>query len=84
MWREVVAMKRLFKEMQTSSKIDLNKIRTDISAANREIAGACNAVNVNLRHVNRVEVKLNQISHFYFVNSNFIQTPLVGSSADAH
>jgi rootletin len=61
MWREVVAMKRLFKEMQSSTKIDLNKIRTDISAANREVAGACNGVTVNLRHANRLEVRISPI-----------------------
>ena len=56
MWKEVVAVKRVFKEMASCTKIDLGKIRCEIAGTNREVAGACSGVSVNLRNVSKIDV----------------------------
>lgn len=53
MWRDVVSVKRLFKDMQISIKSDLGRMRNDISGANREVAGACGGVSVNIKQALR-------------------------------
>lgn len=53
MWRDVVSVKRLFKDMQISIKSELGRMRNDISGANREVAGACGGVSVNIKQALR-------------------------------
>lgn len=55
MWRDVVSVKRLFRDMQISVKSELGRMRTDISGANREVAGACGGVSVSLRNALRMD-----------------------------
>ncbi|XP_059612125.1 rootletin isoform X1 [Phlebotomus argentipes] len=55
MWREVVAVKRNFKDMQTSMKTDLNKMRYEMMGINREVSSACSGVTVNLKQASRYE-----------------------------
>lgn len=55
MWRDVVSVKRLFKDMQISIKSELGRMRNDISGANREVAGACGGVSVNIKQALRSE-----------------------------
>lgn len=55
MWREVVSVKRNFKDMQTSMKTDLNKMRYEMMGINREVSSACSGVTVNLKQASRYE-----------------------------
>lgn len=55
MWRDVVNVKRLFREMQTTTKADLGKLRCEIAGANREVAGACSGVFANIKHACKLD-----------------------------
>lgn len=55
MWRDVVSVKRNFKDMQQSMKTDLGKMRCEIAGVNREVAGACSGVSVNIKHATRMD-----------------------------
>jgi rootletin len=52
MWKEVVAVKRVFKEMASVTKIDLGKIRCEIAGTVRELGGAT----VNMRNASKLDV----------------------------
>lgn len=56
MWKEIVAVKRTFKEMASVTKIDLGKLRCEIAGTTREVAGACSGVSVNMRNANKMDV----------------------------
>jgi rootletin len=56
MWKEVVAVKRVFKEMSSSTKMELGKIRCEIAGTTREVAGACSGVSVNMRNATKMDV----------------------------
>lgn len=56
MWKEVVSVKRMFKEMASTTKIDMGKLRCEIAGTTREVAGACSGVSVNMRNVNKMDV----------------------------
>jgi rootletin len=56
MWKDVVAVKRLFKEMTTTTKMELGKMRCEIAGTNREVAGACSGVSVNIRNASKMDV----------------------------
>lgn len=64
MWKEIVAVKRMFKEMSSVTKIDLGKLRCEISGTTREVASACNGVSVNMRNANKMDVR-------FFLKDNF-------------
>lgn len=55
MWKEVVAVKRIFKEMTTSTKMEMGKLRCEIAGTTREIAGACSGVSVNMRNSSKTD-----------------------------
>lgn len=55
MWRDVVSVKRLFKDMQTAIKSDMGKMRCEITGVHREVTGACSGVSVNLKHAFKIE-----------------------------
>ncbi|CRK87834.1 CLUMA_CG001622, isoform A [Clunio marinus] len=55
MWKEVVAVKRVFKEMSSSTKMELGKIRCEIAGTTREVSGACSGVSVNLRNATKMD-----------------------------
>lgn len=55
MWRDVVTVKRLFREVQSATKADLGKLRCEIAGANREVAGACSGVSVNIKHATKLD-----------------------------
>lgn len=55
MWRDVVSVKRLFRDMQMSVKTELSRMRNDITGINREASTACSGVSVNLRHAMRMD-----------------------------
>ncbi|XP_055383850.1 rootletin [Condylostylus longicornis] len=54
MWREVVAVKRSFKEMQAAMKAELGRMRVEVNGTNREVSAACNGVSFNLKQQNRL------------------------------
>lgn len=56
MWRDVVSVKRLFKDMQTAIKSDMGKMRCEITGVHREVTGACSGVSLNLKHAFKMEV----------------------------
>ncbi|XP_070507489.1 rootletin-like isoform X2 [Chironomus tepperi] len=55
MWKDVVSVKRMFKEMAQTTKIDLGKLRCEISGTTREVSGACSGVSVNMRNANKMD-----------------------------
>jgi rootletin len=57
MWKEVVGVKRMFKEMASTTKMDLGKLRCEIAGTTREVSGACSGVSVNMRNVNKMDVR---------------------------
>lgn len=46
MWRDVVAVKRLFKDMQISVKSEMSRMQTHIVAAGRDVANAVGGVSI--------------------------------------
>lgn len=46
MWRDVVAVKRLFKDMQISVKSEMSRMQTHIVSASRDVANAVGGVSV--------------------------------------
>lgn len=44
LWRDVVAVKRMFCEMQAATQRDLNKMQSEISLAARDVAGTCSGM----------------------------------------
>jgi hypothetical protein len=69
MWKEVVAVKRVFKEMSSATKIELGKIRCEIVGTTREVSGACSGVSVNMRNATKIDVSLKAL-YFCDVNLN--------------
>lgn len=65
MWKDVVAVKRVFKEMSASTKIELGKIRCEITGTTREVSGACSAVSANMRNVSKMDVSWIKRIEFY-------------------
>lgn len=55
MWREVVAVKRTFKDAQSIMKTELNRMRNEINGANREANSACNSVLLHLKQAYRTD-----------------------------
>lgn len=49
MWRDVVAVKRMFKDMQISVKSEMSRMQNNILSATREAGSACSGVSVNMR-----------------------------------
>lgn len=49
MWHDISSVKRTFKDLQSSMKSELSRMRGEISGANREVASACGNVSDNLR-----------------------------------
>lgn len=49
MWRDVVAVKRMFKDMQISVKSEMSRMQNNILSASREVSGACSGVSSNMR-----------------------------------
>lgn len=67
MWKEVVAVKRIFKEMSSTTKMDLGKLRCEISGTTREIVGA----SASLRNSNKIDVsfydwEMENFADFFF------------------
>lgn len=58
MWKEVVAVKRVFKEMSSATKMELGKIRCEISGTTREVSGACSGVSANMKNASKIDVSL--------------------------
>lgn len=61
MWKEVVAVKGMFKEMSSVTKNDLGKLRCEIAGTNREVSGACSGVSVNMRNANKMDVSFESV-----------------------
>uniref|UniRef100_A0A8D8KZD4 Rootletin n=2 Tax=Culex pipiens TaxID=7175 RepID=A0A8D8KZD4_CULPI len=55
MWREVVNVKRMFKEMASTTKMELGRMHLELSGTGREVTGACSGVSVNLRQSTKIE-----------------------------
>ncbi|XP_062565905.1 rootletin isoform X1 [Armigeres subalbatus] len=55
MWREVVNVKRMFKEMVSTTKVELGRMQLDLSGTGREVVGACSGVSVNLKQTSKIE-----------------------------
>lgn len=50
MWRDVVAVKRLYQDMQVSVRSEMSRMQSHILAASRDLSGACSAVSSTVRH----------------------------------
>lgn len=50
MWRDVVAVKRLFHDMQVSVRSEMSRMQGHILSASRDVAGACSGVATSVRH----------------------------------
>lgn len=61
MWKEVVAVKRLFREVSSTTKMDLSKIRCEIVGATREASGACSGVLVQTKNSLKLDVSSTNI-----------------------
>lgn len=48
LWRDVVSVKRLFIDIQANTERDMNKLKSDISTASREMMTACSRMDTNL------------------------------------
>lgn len=55
MWREVGAVKRNFKDIQTAMKNEIAKMGMEIITANKDISVACNGVNFTLRQAKNAQ-----------------------------
>lgn len=56
MWREVVNVKRMFKEMASTTKMELGRMHLELTGTGREVTGACSGVSVNLKQTSKIEV----------------------------
>lgn len=84
MWREVVNVKRMFKEMASTTKMELGRMHLELSGTGREVTGACSGVSVNLRQSTKIEVCfLGGFDPFRGSDCSEILL-LAGSSTDAH
>lgn len=59
MWREVVNVKRMYKELVSTTKVELGRMQLELSGTGREVVGACSGVSVNMKQTSKIEV----ISH---------------------
>ncbi|XP_062702392.1 rootletin isoform X3 [Aedes albopictus] len=55
MWREVVNVKRMFKEMMSTTKVELGRMQLELTGTGREVVGACSGVSVNLKQTSKIE-----------------------------
>lgn len=55
MWRDVVAVKRLFQDMQVSVRSEMSRMQNHILATTRDVSGACSGVASNLRHAQHAD-----------------------------
>lgn len=44
LWRDVVSIKRLFMDVQSTTERDLNKLKTEITGFGRDMTMACNRI----------------------------------------
>lgn len=49
MWRDVGSVKKTFKELQSSLKTELSRMRSEMSGINREVSSACGGVSESIR-----------------------------------
>lgn len=63
MWREVVNVKRMFKEMMSTTKVELGRMQLELTGTGREVVGACSGVSVNLKQTSKIEVRYRVQSH---------------------
>lgn len=49
MWRDVGSVKKTFRDLQSSLKNELNRMRDDITSVNRNVHHACGSVSDNIR-----------------------------------
>lgn len=65
LWRDVVSMKRLFMDIQSTTERDLTKLKSDIGSIARDMSLACTRVDLNTNE-NKLAVsicfQLNQIN----------------------
>lgn len=61
MWKEVVDVKRVFKELSTITKRDLGSINCEIAATTREIAVACSACSAKILNASNLDVSLKKL-----------------------
>jgi rootletin len=64
MWKDIVSIKRTFKDMAATTKMDLGKLRCEITGTTREVSGACSSVSANIRNANKIDV----LCTFYNIN----------------
>ncbi|XP_021713036.1 rootletin isoform X3 [Aedes aegypti] len=55
MWREVVNVKRMFKEMVSTTKVEMGRMQLELTGTGREVVGACSGVSVNLKQTSKIE-----------------------------
>lgn len=57
LWRDVVSMKRLFMDIQSTTERDLTKLKTDIGSIARDMNLACTRVDLNINE-NKLAVSI--------------------------
>ncbi|XP_055617320.1 rootletin [Toxorhynchites rutilus septentrionalis] len=55
MWRDVVNVKRMFKEMASTTKMELGRMHLELTGTGREVVGACSGVSVNMKQSSKFE-----------------------------
>lgn len=68
LWKDVVSMKRLFMDVQTTTERDLNKLKSDIDGMSRDMSIACTRVDLNASG-NRVAVSMHLHNKAYDYHS---------------
>lgn len=58
LWRDVVSVKRLFMDIQTSTERDLTTLKQDIGGVGKEMAIACSRMDTNLFTENILGVRI--------------------------
>lgn len=61
MWKEVVAVKRLFRDMSAATKMDLSSLRCEMVGSTREVSGACSGVMVQTKNATKLDVTMIQL-----------------------
>lgn len=57
LWREVVSVKRLFVDVQTTTERDLSKVKSEVAMAVKDLVGACNNVDRSITTEALLEVR---------------------------
>lgn len=72
LWRDVVSVKRLFMDIQTSTERDLATLKQDISGVGKEMSIACSRMDTNLFTENILGVRTIASQYCYYIKLHYI------------